>query len=44
MRAAGSTPWTNRDAAPEKDKAEQDARRIEGVTDVHNDLMVQRSG
>lgn len=28
-----------------KDKdTEQDARRIKGVADVHNDLMVQQSG
>ncbi|HEY6454986.1 MAG TPA: BON domain-containing protein [Steroidobacteraceae bacterium] len=28
----------------EKDKAEQDARGIKGVTDVHNDLHVRQPG
>ena len=31
-------------SAAEKDKAEQDARAIKGVTDVHNDLFVRQAG
>lgn len=31
-------------SAAEKDKAEQDARAVQSVTDVHSDLAVEQSG